>query len=67
MIATNVSGWMCDFGESVPLDALLAGEDDPSQYHSLYPSVWGQLNVDAISTAVSKGIITDAQVINMIL
>ena len=62
MIATNVSGWMCDFGESVPLDALLDGEEDPSQYHSLYPSVWGQLNADAITTAVNKGIITDDQV-----
>ena len=62
MVATNVTGWMCDFGESVPLDALLDGEEDPNHYHSLYPSVWGQLNAEAIATAVNKGNITDDQV-----
>lgn len=62
MLATNVSGWMCDFGESVPLDAKLNSGENPARYHSLYPSVWGQVNADAISTAVNNGIITKAQV-----
>ena len=59
MIHTGVSGWMCDFGESVPLD--VKGED-PANYHSLYPTKWGQLNSDAIRTSISKGYITEEQV-----
>ena len=35
---------------------------DPACYHSLYPSTWGQLNSDAILTAVSRGIISEEQV-----
>ena len=49
MLATGVCGWMCDFGESIPLDASLHNGIDPQQYHSLYPSVWGQLNADAVN------------------
>ena len=54
MLAQGVCGWMCDFGESMPLDALLPphdGDHTPSQLHSLYPSLWGQLNKDAIHRA----------------
>lgn len=40
---------MCDFGESVPLDAVLHDRDmNPAHLHSMYPSLWGQLNSDAI-------------------
>lgn len=43
---------MCDFGESLPLDAsVLAGNQTAAQLHSLYPSLWGQLNTDAIRQA----------------
>ena len=62
MLATNVSGWMCDFGESVPLDAVLYGGQDPTQYHSIYSAVWGELNAQAISEAVTQGLITREQV-----
>ena len=39
---------MCDFGESLPLDAKLWGGANPHTYHSLYPEVWAQLNRDAV-------------------
>ena len=48
MLATGVCGWMCDFGETVPLQAKLASGADPHAYHSLYPEIWAQLNQDAI-------------------
>ncbi len=51
MLATGVCGWMCDFGESVPLNAKLTAGHKPQQFHSLYPSIWGQLNRDAIGNA----------------
>lgn len=48
MLDTGVCGWMCDFGESLPLDAVLLGNHTAPQLHSLYPSLWGQLNAKAI-------------------
>ena len=51
MLATGVCGWMCDFGETIPLDARLYNDTDPHQYHSLYPEVWAQLNADAVRDA----------------
>ena len=53
MAASGVCGWMCDFGESLPLDAnVLPGNNrTASQLHTLYPSLWGQLNAEAIQKA----------------
>ena len=51
MLSTGVCGWMCDFGESLPLDAALKSEADSRSFHTLYPSVWAQLNQDAIQRA----------------
>ena len=45
---------MCDFGESLPLDAVLHGNHTPSQLHSLYPSLWGALNAEAINKTREK-------------
>lgn len=53
MLATGVCGWMCDFGESIPLDAVLHDNHTPSQFHSMYPSLWGRLNAEAIAKASS--------------
>jgi alpha-glucosidase len=55
MLATGVCGWMCDFGEAIPLDAALSSDADPHKYHSLYPDVWARLNTDAIRDAGELG------------
>ena len=62
MISTNISGWMCDFGESVPLDADLFGGQNPALYHTVYSEVWAKLNRDAIEKAVNRSILTKEQV-----
>lgn len=62
MLATNVSGWMCDFGESVPLDAMLYNAENPSHYHTLYSAIWSKLNAQAVQEAAEKDIITQQQV-----
>lgn len=47
MLETGVCGWMCDFGESVPLN--FKSQNIPgSLYHSLYPRIWAQLNTRSI-------------------
>ena len=51
MLSTGVCGWMCDFGESLPLDASLKSSGDSKSFHTLYPSLWAQVNQDAIRKA----------------
>lgn len=48
MLGTGACGWMCDFGESLPLDAMLHGNHSAPQLHTLYPSLWGELNAAAV-------------------
>lgn len=62
MLATNVSGWMCDFGESVPLDAVLYDGRNANQFHATYSVVWAQLNTEAIIEAAVRKVITREQV-----
>ena len=51
MLSTGVCGWMCDFGESLPLDVPLWSGSDSRTFHSLYPTTWAKLNQDAIQKA----------------
>ena len=55
MLKTGVCGWMCDFGESVPLQykPTLSTKPDPT-FHSDYPYYWGALNLNAIARNVHK-------------
>lgn len=56
MLASGIKGWMCDFGESLPLDGKLWQSQDPHEWHTRYPEVWGQLNKEAIAEAKERGL-----------
>ena len=48
VIATQVApaatgGWMADFGEGLPFDAVLH-EGSPAEWHNRYPAAWAELN-----------------------
>ena len=47
----RASGWMADFGEALPFDALLYEGADPAEWHNRYPEVWAQVNREAIEEA----------------
>lgn len=53
MIQTGSCGWMCDFGESIPLTAVQKSGIIGHKLHSLYPTLWGQVNADAIQKAAN--------------
>ncbi|MEM1031135.1 MAG: TIM-barrel domain-containing protein [Myxococcota bacterium] len=36
----GIDGWMADFGEYLPLDAVLSDGRDPRAYHNRYPEAW---------------------------
>ena len=51
MLGNGQSGWMADFGESLPWDADLASGEDASTAHNRYPEIWAALNREAIDEA----------------
>jgi len=48
MIGNGLSGWMADFGEYVPVDAVLHSGVDAQIYHNQYAADWAKVNHDAV-------------------
>jgi sulfoquinovosidase len=44
----KAGGWMHDFGEYLPFDAVLFDGSDPIEYHTRYVEDWAKLAYDAI-------------------
>lgn len=55
MIGIGLSGWMADYGESMPVDADLWGGQDGTKYHNAYPTDWARLNYEAIKESGKLG------------
>jgi alpha-glucosidase len=51
LIGTGTSGWMADFGEGLPYDAVLFSGADPKAYHDRYAEEWARVNREAIVEA----------------
>ena len=51
LIGNGASGWMADFGEGLPYDAVLFSGADPKGYHDRYAEEWARVNREAISEA----------------
>lgn len=47
MVATGAKGWMADFGEALPYDAVLH-TGNPKNMHNRYPELWAQLNREVL-------------------
>lgn len=53
MIITNlidmgITGWMADFGEYLPTDAVLFNGEDATKMHNKWPVLWAKVNRDAL-------------------
>mmetsp|Transcript_41042 Transcript_41042/g.113021 ORF Transcript_41042/g.113021 Transcript_41042/m.113021 type:complete len:799 (-) Transcript_41042:96-2492(-) len=51
VIGAGASGWMADYAEALPFDAVLHGQQDAAQYHNEYPIEWARLNREVIVEA----------------
>ena len=51
LIGLGLSGWMADFGEYLPVDAVLDSGEDPYLLHNQWPALWAKLNKEAIEEA----------------
>ncbi len=50
LIGKGAMGWMADFGEALPYDAILYNGDSKT-FHNQYPVEWAKLNYEAIKEA----------------
>ena len=50
----GMSGWMADFGEWLPFDAVLHQGRSPD-FHNLYPTAWHRLNREVLEQAFPDG------------
>lgn len=55
MIEVGLAGWMADFGEYLPFDAVLHSGIDPAIYHNQYSVDWSRINSEAIKEAGKEG------------
>lgn len=49
------TGWMADYGEWLPYDAVLASGEDPLQAHNRYAREWAQLNLEVLAERAADG------------
>ncbi len=47
----SCAGWMVDFAEALPFEAILHDGSDAADYHNRYPVEWMRLNREAIEEA----------------
>ena len=47
----RASGWMADFGEGIPYDAVLHSEEGAAAFHNRYAEEWAEVNRKAIREA----------------
>jgi len=55
MIGIGLDGWMADFGEYLPTDAVLYSGESAEQFHNRYPAEWARANREAIEEAGRQG------------
>ena len=55
MIGIGMGGWMADFGEYLPVDAVLYSGEDPEVIHNQWPAIWAKLNREAIVESGKEG------------
>eukprot|EP01037_Dinobryon_pediforme_P001927 gene1927-1959_t len=48
MLELGMSGWMADFGEYLPVDAVLA-HGDATDLHNAWPTIWARVNAQAVA------------------
>jgi len=51
----EIDGWMADFGEWTPIDAVLSNGEDPRAFHNRFPLEWHRVNREAMDAARPTG------------
>ncbi len=51
LLGAGLDGWMADFGEYLPVDAVLYSGENAADVHNRWPAMWAKLNQEAIREA----------------
>ena len=51
LLGAGASGWMADFGEALPYDAVLRSGTPAPVFHNAYPAAWAQFNREFIDSS----------------
>jgi len=46
----GASGWMADFGEALPYDAVLSNGETGKEFHNQYPEEWAKMNRELVNS-----------------
>ncbi|NBF41268.1 MAG: alpha-glucosidase [Spirochaetes bacterium] len=55
MLGVGLSGWMADYGEYLPTDAVLYSGESSESFHNRYPAEWARVNREAVEEAGALG------------
>ncbi len=55
MINIGIKGWMADFGEYIPVDAVFYNGKTGFEMHNQYPALWAQCNYEAVRDSDNLG------------
>lgn len=55
MIDLGLAGWMADFGEYLPTDAVLYSGENAELVHNTWPARWAQINREALEESGKLG------------
>ena len=51
VLGAGASGWMADFGEALPWDAVLHDGRSAAEVHNEYPELWARLNREVVDAS----------------
>lgn len=55
LLGAGMSGWLADFGECLPEDAVLYSGERPRDAHNRWPVLWARANREAVDEAGAAG------------
>ncbi|MCG8417121.1 MAG: alpha-glucosidase [Proteobacteria bacterium] len=55
MLGIGMAGWMADFGEALPIDAVLYSGRSAERAHNQYPALWARVCREAVEEAGKLG------------
>lgn len=55
IIGLGISGWMADFGEYIPVDAVFKNGKTGLEMHNAYPVLWAKCNYEAVEESGKLG------------
>ncbi|HRY55670.1 MAG TPA: glycoside hydrolase family 31 protein [Spirochaetia bacterium] len=55
LLGSGMAGWEADYGEQLPLDAVLASGEEAARAHNRWPVLWARVNREAIEEAGRSG------------